>query len=210
MQLSELSRESGLPIATIKYYVREGLLPPGDGIESGRAEYGGRHLRRLRLIRALVQVGDLSLASVRQIVAAVEDDGVSMHEALGVAHYALAARTASNAGSDQLVETRVEIDAFLDDLGWTLKPDAPDRDELASMLLTLRTLGWSVDAAVFARYAEAADRIAAWELSRMPEGIGRETAVENAVIGTVVFDAALSALRRLAEEHHSAERARGG
>ena len=29
MRISELAKESGTPVATIKYYIREGLLPAG-------------------------------------------------------------------------------------------------------------------------------------------------------------------------------------
>ena len=206
MQLSELSRETGLPIPTIKYYLREGLLAPGDVTDSGRAEYGESQVRRARLIRALAQVGDLPLSTIARIMESIDDDSVPLHEALGVAHYALAQRGATNAGSAELVAARVEVDTFLDDLGWTIKPDAPDRDELASALETLRRLGWKVGPQVFTRYARAADRLAKWELSRNPGGLDRERAVENAVVGTVVFGAVLTALRRLAQEHHSATR----
>ena len=30
MRISELARRSGLPVATVKYYLREGLLPAGE------------------------------------------------------------------------------------------------------------------------------------------------------------------------------------
>jgi hypothetical protein len=59
---------------------------------------------------------------------------------------------------------------------------------------------------VFSRYAAAADEIAAWELSRTPPAESRSRMVEAVVVGTVVFESALISLRRLAEEHHSAER----
>lgn len=206
MQLSELSRESGLPIPTIKYYLREGLLEPGDAPDSGRAEYSESHVRRLRLIRALAQVGDLPLSTIARILEAIDDDSVPLHHALGVAHYALAQRGGMSAGSVELAQARVEVDAFLDDLGWTIDADAPDRDELASALETLRCLGWKVDAKVFMRYARAADKLAKRELSQNPGDLDRERAVENAVVGTVVFESALTALRRLAQEHHSAAR----
>jgi DNA-binding transcriptional MerR regulator len=206
VQLSDLSRETGLPIPTIKYYLREGLLEPGAG--SGRADYVDAHVRRLRLIRALAQVGDLPLGLIARVLQAIDDESLSMHDVLGVAHYALAERKAMNAGSAELAEARADVDAFLDDLGWTIKPDAPDRDELASALVTLRCLGWKVDASVFMRYARAADKLAAWELRRNPGALDRDRAVENAVVGTVVFEAVLTALRRLAEEHHSAARFR--
>ena len=202
MQLSELSRACGLPIATIKYYLREGLLPPGSATAS-HAEYGDAHVHRLRLIRALVQVGDLPLATVGQILVAIDDESMSMHEVLGVAHYALARRGAHNVGSPELEQTRREVDAFLDERGWQVEADAPDRDELASALLTLRRLGWEVSSEVFTRYAKAADRLAEWELSRTSTDRPRESTVEGMVVGTVVFDSVLSALRRLAEEHHS-------
>ena len=206
MQLSEFSRETGLSIPTIKYYLREGLLEPGGALDSGRAEYLESHVRRARLIRALAQVGDLPLATIARILQAIDDDSVPLHEALGVAHYALAQRGAMNAGSEELERARVEVDAFLDDLGWTIKPEAPDRDELAWALMTLRCLGWKVGPQVFNRYARAADKLAKWELGRNPGELDRERAVENAVVGTVVFEAVLTALRRLAQEHHSAAR----
>ena len=202
MQLSELSRACGLPIATIKYYLREGLLPPGSATAS-HAEYGDAHVHRLRLIRALVQVGDLPLATVGQVLDAIDDESMSMHDVLGVAHYALARKGAHNAGSPELEQTRREVDAFLDERGWQVEADAPDRDELASALLTLRRLGWEVSSDVFTRYAKAADRLAEWELSRASTDRPREVTVESMVVGTVVFDSVLSALRRLAEEHHS-------
>ena len=31
MWIAELSRRTDVPVATIKYYLREGLLPPGEG-----------------------------------------------------------------------------------------------------------------------------------------------------------------------------------
>jgi DNA-binding transcriptional MerR regulator len=206
VRLSELSLETGLPVPTIKYYLREGLLAPGDASNSGPAEYGESHVRRARLIRALAQVGDLPLSTIASILDAIDDDSVPLHEALGVAHYALAQRGARNAGSPELAQARIEVDAFLADLGWAINADAPDRDELASALETLRCLGWRVGPQVFTRYAQAADKVAKWELSQNPGGSDRERAAENAVVGTVVFEAVLTALRRLAQEHHSAAR----
>nr|MDT0525976.1 MerR family DNA-binding transcriptional regulator [Streptomyces sp. DSM 41633] len=38
MRLAELSERSGVPTATIKYYLREGLLPAGRRISATQAE----------------------------------------------------------------------------------------------------------------------------------------------------------------------------
>jgi hypothetical protein len=61
-----------------------------------------------------------------------------------------------------------------------------------------------VDAHVFERYARLADELASWEFEQTPMDRQREQVVEAVVVGTVVFEKALVALRRLAHESHSA------
>src|SRR5215218_9536808 len=89
MRISELSRESGVPVATIKYYLREGLLPAGTPTSATSAWYDERHVDRLNLIRALVDVGRLPIARVREVVTALEQPPTSWHDLLGAAHGAL-------------------------------------------------------------------------------------------------------------------------
>ncbi|MET1074743.1 MAG: MerR family transcriptional regulator, partial [Umezawaea sp.] len=52
MRMAELSAESGVPVATIKYYLREGLVPAGELTSPNQAQYQARHLQRLKLVRA--------------------------------------------------------------------------------------------------------------------------------------------------------------
>ena len=56
MRIGELSKAAGVPVPTIKYYLREGLLAPGELTSPNQASYGEAHIRRLRLIRALVDL----------------------------------------------------------------------------------------------------------------------------------------------------------
>ncbi|MFD7659160.1 MerR family transcriptional regulator, partial [Actinosynnema sp. NPDC059797] len=74
MRIGELSRRSGVSVPTIKFYLREGLLAPGSGTARNQASYGEAHERRLRLVRALVEVGGLSLTAVREVLAASDGD----------------------------------------------------------------------------------------------------------------------------------------
>jgi len=201
MRISDLSRQSGIPIPTIKFYLREAVLPAGTRTGPNQATYSGAHLRRLRLIRVLVEVGGLSLASVRRIIDVLADDGSPLHDVLGVAHRAL--EKPIPAGQDGLEATRREVDAWIEARGWLVTPDAPARDALASTLLALRGLGWEVGPRVFDRYAGHMDEIAANELAYVAGMESREAAVDATVIGTVVFERAMVALRRLAQEHHS-------
>jgi DNA-binding transcriptional MerR regulator len=209
VRISELSRASGVPLPTLKFYLREGLLPPGSRTAPNQADYDERHLRRLRLIRALTEVGRLPLLTVREVVRAAEDDRTPVHELLGIAHHALGPGVPTGQPSPGEARAREEVDRFIDWLGWRVSPDAPARHALAAALLTLRRNGRDVGPEVFERYAEAADRLAAEEIAGLDTGRSRAETVEASVVGTVVFEAALIALRRLAQEHHSALRYSG-
>jgi DNA-binding transcriptional MerR regulator len=204
MRISDLSRQSGIPIPTIKFYLREGVLPAGSPTARNQATYGEAHLRRLRFIRVLVDVGGLSLAAVRQIIDALGDERLPLHDVLGVAHRAL--EKPIPAGQLGLEAARREVDAWVEARGWHVTLDAPARDALASTLVALRGLGWQVGPRVFDRYAGHMDEIAANELAYVAGMESREAAIEATVVGTVVFERAMVALRRLAQEHHSSRR----
>ncbi|MDP9397089.1 MAG: MerR family transcriptional regulator [Actinomycetota bacterium] len=208
MRIAELSRRGGVPVATVKYYLREGLLPPGEATARNQADYGEEHLHRLRLVRALLEVGKLPLASVREVLAAVEQESLPLHAVLGSAHHALGPREeAGGVLPEDVRRAREEIDGFLDALGWRVSGRAPARRALADALVALRRLGRDVGPEVFEPYAKVADSLAAGELAGLDGHEGsRADLVEAVVVGTVVFEAALVALRRLAQEHHSATR----
>lgn len=205
MKMAALSEASGVPVPTIKYYLREGLIPPGSRSAPNQADYGPGHVRRLRLIRSLVMVGDLSLETVRSVLDALDDPSAQTHEVLGVVHTSLALRGTRIQDAD-LREQLAETVVFLRSLGWKVKLDGPAVVELAQTLATLRDLGWEVTTEVFEPYARAVDCLAEWELGQVSEAGSREEVVEGVVVGTVIFETVLVALRRLAEEHHSALR----
>src|SRR5687767_10229380 len=207
MRISELSTSSGVSIPTLKFYLREGLLQPGTPIGRNRADYGAAHLHRLRLVRALTEVGKLSLGDVRRVLAAAADPHVSMHALLGTAQYALEPDLPESGGDDEeLATARSTVDATLELLGWQVAADAPARATAARAVASLRALGWEVTPEHLVRYARAVDELAAAEVSIRDQGTDRETVVERMVVGSVLYEAILGALRRLAHEHHSARR----
>lgn len=206
MRISELSAASRVPIPTIKYYLREGLLPPGEQVSATRAVYGDPHLRRLRLIRALLEVGRLPLTTIHKVIEAVEDERLGVHEMLGVAHYALAAEVKPDDPDDEEWRAaRAQADALVEEYGLRLSPQAPTRDELAQVLITLARLGVPASADDLRPYAEAARRLAAeHEVRRIPVTGPRDAAVEALVISTVLYGRAFDVLRRMAHESASA------
>ncbi|MDF5753960.1 MerR family transcriptional regulator [Spongiactinospora sp. TRM90649] len=215
MRISELSAESQVPIPTIKYYLREGLLPQGEQTSATRAVYGEAHVRRLRLIRALIEVGRLPLAAIRKIVAAVEDESLPVHDMLGTAQYALSPGADPDPDAEAWREARKRASALMSELGWRVTEKAPTLDELAQTILSLERLGMPADAEALRPYALAArELVTGEELPRVPFDGPRDAAVEHLVIGTVLYGRAFDALRRLAHESESGrllgETCRGG
>jgi DNA-binding transcriptional MerR regulator len=214
MRISELAQRGGVSVATTKYYLREGLLPAGSATARNQATYDEAHLHRLRLIRALREVGGLDIRAIRAVIQAIEDEGLSRHELFGVAQRAMDDRSGIDAEDvpADLARARAEVDAFIAELGWDVESGAPARHALADALVALWRLGREGGAELFRPYATAADAMASREVPAIPADEPRGLAVEQLVIGTVIYEAAFVALRRLAHEHHSARvgRRRGG
>jgi DNA-binding transcriptional MerR regulator len=209
VRISELSRATGVPIATIKYYQREGLLQPGAARGPRQVEYGDGHVHRLRLIRTLREVGGIEIERVRRVIDAIEANDVSRHELFGVAARALESAPPFRDTRDDVQTARAEVDAFVDERGWEVRTDAAARRELADALVALRRLGRDYGTEIFGPYADVADRMAAWEVRTIPPTEESGVAVERMIVGTVIFERILNALRRMAQEHHSAKVLRG-
>lgn len=73
MKLKNLAEISGVPASSIKFYLRHGLLNPGEKLNATTARYGHEHVERLELIKALRQVVGLSLEQCTRVTTAVDD-----------------------------------------------------------------------------------------------------------------------------------------
>ena len=200
MKMAELSSTSGIPVATIKYYLREGLLPAGERFSPNQSHYGPEHLRRLRVILALLEVGGLSIAAAHQVIDAIDSD-------LGLAHtFDIAQRTVSaHIEPETLSPASVaKVDEVLS--GWHVSPDNPGRLAAARVLQTFDELGQPDLSGWVPGYAAAALAVAEADLDEIDARADREAKTEMVVIGTVLGDALFAGLRRAAQEHVSVER----
>ncbi|WP_141748252.1 MerR family transcriptional regulator, partial [Brachybacterium sp. HMSC06H03] len=91
MRISALSARTEVPIGTIKFYLREGLLAPGRQTSRTTAEYDESHVERIRLVRALTDAGGLGIAAVRRIVEVLDAPGPARLDLLATAQHALLA-----------------------------------------------------------------------------------------------------------------------
>jgi DNA-binding transcriptional MerR regulator len=205
VRISELSERTGVPVPTIKYYLREGLLPEGDKRTPRLTEYDDRHVRRLGLLRILRDVGDVPVEGLKRLVAATETRG-TVHDLFAVAADALA--PTPPAPGPGRAETRAMADAIIAQAGWDrVREDSVDRDNLAATLEMVGSFDTHPrDPAEIAPYLAMADQLARHEIGNLDDSKDRVGLLEEMIVGQVVFATVLTTLRRLAEEHHSHER----
>lgn len=213
MRISELSRTTDCPVPTIKYYLREGLLHSGELTSPNQAQYGQEHVDRLRLIRALTDLAQLSLDGVRAVVQALDAEDMSMHQRIGTAHRAVTSGrrlppTPEGDVDDVRSTARHRVDALLADRDWVVEPDAPALLTLVDTVAALQSFGYDHILDLLDAYADAAAQIAKQEIRWTGEHAGTEEIVEAAVVGTVLGEQVLAALRLIAQEDASARRFR--
>ena len=198
MRISELARAADVPVATVKFYLREGLLPEGELTSATQARYGEAHLERLRLVRALTGPAGLSLAAVRRVVDAIEDPPADVNELLGVA----------TAAVDEPSPARDHraVHALLERWGWQLQEkDCRSHDQLAAALQALDDAGYALEPGALDLYRRHMEEIAAVEVGGVPTSSPAD-AVRYVVLGTVLVEPLLLALRRMAHQELSVRR----
>ncbi|GHB65277.1 transcriptional regulator [Streptomyces viridiviolaceus] len=210
MRLAELSNRSGVSTATIKYYLREGLLPPGRRLNATTAEYDETHLRRLRLVRALIQVGKVPVANAREVLRHVDDESLGRSVRLGAALWELPQGPEPDEDDEYVQAAHQEVSALLDRLGWEnakrLADISPAYRALVVGVAAFRRLGYDWGAGQLAPYAELMHRTAVLDVDNMERHPSEPERVEFAVLGAILNEPVLQALHRLAQEEETTRR----
>lgn len=201
MRISQLSERAGLPIGTVKFYLRTGLLPAGRALNATQADYDERHVERLRLIRALLEVGRLSVAELQHVLHAFDSPADSRDGFAVVRDLGAPKAEVPGASLDNALQVVTE-------LGWTIADDSPQLAALARAIDALTSIGLPPTSGRLKVYAEAASHVARndvdWVLAA-PE----PERVTMALANTALWEALLGALRRLAAENQLNRRATG-
>ncbi|WP_280482755.1 MerR family transcriptional regulator [Nocardia cyriacigeorgica] len=199
MLMSELATRTGVPVPTIKYYLREGVLMPGRATSATRAEYGEPHVERIALVKALSGHG-LSLAKIKTIVGLIDSPDESLLTALGAATSALPPSPESGADTEL-----PRAQAAFATLGRPLPADLPAAAQLEQALADAEAAGLPMTDDRLRAYAPHITAIAAYEIDRMPLD-STAAAIEYAVLGTVLYEPILAALRRITHAELTAQR----
>jgi DNA-binding transcriptional MerR regulator len=200
VRLAELSDTTGVAVATLKYYLREGLLHPGRAVSRTQSDYNEAHVERVRLVRALSEVGGLSLATIGRVLDVITSPGQDWITVLETAQRSLVgsrpARTDENTGRAW---------AWVMERGWNVDPADPFIDDLDRAWAACDDVGLGLDEERMNSYADQVEGVAEIDVSTVPAD--PEGAIRQVILGTVLVDPVLAALRRLAQQHVSMERA---
>jgi len=194
VRIGDLSKLTGVPVPTIKYYQREGLLPYGERTERNQARYTDEHVHRLRLVRALVDIARLPIATAGEVLNAIATPGRDLFKVVADVHYAV------TAAPDDAAPDQQPVAELVNRLGWTVKEDNPSRRALANIFEVLAELGHTDLLDRVDDYAEYAARLAALDVGVLDGRTSTDEILESVVVVTLFGDALVSLLRRMAQE----------
>jgi DNA-binding transcriptional MerR regulator len=206
MRIGELSKATDVPVPTIKYYLREGLLPAGELSSPNQASYDETHVRRLRLIRALIELAQVPVAKVKEILESLDADTEPLHEQIGRAHRALTPTRRLAASDDARTAATAQVSELIANRGWSVHPEAPALATLIDTIAALRSLGQDNLVDHLDTYAESVERFTNLEIDAVTANPTRDQLAESVVIGTILGETLIASLRLLAQESISAER----
>ncbi|MBT2249757.1 MerR family transcriptional regulator [Arthrobacter sp. BHU FT2] len=197
MQLKELSNETGTSPASIKFYLREGLLPPGQSVHATRARYTASHVKRLELIRALRQIIGLNIGQIRSIVQLADDGAPRLALLAHVQRVVLNLEPLEGTGHHTAA-----ADAIVRMRNW---PDARSdaRDALDRHIAVMEGLGISLPLELLDRYSRAVDSIAGLDLELTTAESDINDVILTAAVGMHMHSQLMLKLLALAQASHA-------
>ena len=203
MRMAELSRVSGVSTATIKYYLREGLLPAGETTAPNQARYHQHHLDRLALIRALRDAAELPVATIGRVLTAMDahQPGTAPeHLTMAVAEMSEPLVVPDDETHDY-DRAQSEITDVIAQLGWNVDRHSPGYDDAIRSLVAIHRYlpGLIASPEQLRPYAEAVRTLADTEIpdNYDPDADPAAT-LRFSVLGTALFEPLILALRKLA------------
>jgi len=217
MKMAELERRSGVGRETIRFYIREGLLPEPERRARNVAVYGDVHAQRLKTIKRLQEERFLPLEVIRRVLdgdtSALPPSsdpfaqlGPLLAQRLGVGEgeppVLLAALTAGDAQSERdaaALESAGAISVFESEGGRAVtRLDA----RIVQLWRELRGAGYTPDkfpADNAINYVDVVRGLASTEVARFFDGfagrIGQADATEKAQAGVEIVNAIIATLR---------------
>lgn len=174
-------------------------MPEGTRLSPNQIDYGQIHVQRVRLIRALLETGGLSIAAAKEVISVLDAPDMPLAETFRVAQCVMSnPRTTETAPS---AACRQRVTDLAQQQGWRSSADNPGIDAAARALDGLHAIGFEPTDDYLGAYAAAASSAADADVRALTARSGPDEVAELMVAGTVLGDPLFAGLRRLAQEH---------
>ncbi len=193
MKMSELSRTSGVSTTSIKYYLREGMLPAGHSTGPRDADYTEHHVERLEIIRNLRDTAQLPISSIKRLLDAADDETVPIAQLMAMGHSSVLTTREITAQERELAAQ------LLTALDWRVPERSPVFGQLAHLLGILKRGQAPTDPNGLAPWLAAAEQVAQGELGLTRTQGSRALLVHDVVIGTHLSNQLLITLHMAAQ-----------
>lgn len=192
MKLSELAEATATSIPTLKFWMREGLLPAGELRNQTTAVYGSQHVERVALIQTLRAEFDAPIARIRELTSVIDDPESRMLDVMRHCHVfanRLARQEAPEAHREQVAELQER-------LGWPhMQNEAVDT--LASALAWADRVGYPFAIDDLTKYAVGLEPIAEDDIQVIrPQG-SFDAVAHNLLLGTAAQRRVLLAMNQV-------------
>lgn len=204
MKMKELEARTGVGRETIRYYIREGLLPEPERPKTNVAIYSEEHVRRLELIRTLQRERFLPLGIIRRLIEHAGGREPDRVPGLFGLEFMLAARLGAESSRAPMeaekvaAESRIPIDeirrmgdegiiTLIEDAAGKLMMSAHDAAILHTWghILALgfsREVGYTID--TLREYYEAAEALAELEVTHFYDRLSEKLDADSAAAMT--------------------------
>lgn len=199
IKISEIAKRSGFPASTIRYYVKEGLLPAPERKNKSMSYYDEACVEKLQAIRQLQERRYYPLSVIRNILKRM-DEGLRLEEAEAIEHVVFGSHPDSPVDLREFLErtglTREEV-REAEEIG-LLMPYIQegarklyDRDDIVfgkEVIKGLHHLGMDMHALEF--YVRLGREILAHEMAFRKQAVKGRSKQENILITTRISELA--------------------
>lgn len=126
MNIGEISKQSELPVKTVRYYADIGLVKPSGRTDAGYRTYDSKALRKLIFVRRSRAMG-FSVEECRKLLGLYEDQSRASSEVRTIAKQHL---TQIDAKLDELRKLQKELSLLVNSCSGDNRPDCPILDAL--------------------------------------------------------------------------------
>ena len=200
IRMAELSRQTGVSVATIKYYLREGLVAPGQTTSVNQAYYNNSHIERIRLVRSMSKVAKLPLSTIGEVLKIV-DGGDNLMAAMSETQNALVGEISGE--DENFSEVQHLLDSEIEKRGWHVHKQSPAYRMALRALYELDNENLSAPVNHLADYMAAADKIGETDISTLSAASSDQDVVRSMAMGMALRAPLSDALILLAQQHHA-------